>query len=101
MRRLIYLSSAHDDLSDILRYITRESASLAAGKEFVDKLKQRCDRLATLPGTHGTARPELRDDLRSTSCQGYVIFFRYRPECLEIVNIVHGSRDIITYFDEP
>jgi toxin ParE1/3/4 len=76
VRRLVYLSAARDDLGDILRYVTRQSASLATGNLFVSKLRQHCAHLASLPGTLGTARPELRDDLRSTPCHGYVIFFR-------------------------
>ena len=100
MRRLVYLSAAQDDLAAILRYVTHESASLVVGSAFLEKLKQRCVRLASLPGTLGTARPELHDDLRSVPCQGYVIFFRYGADTLEIVNILHASRDIIAYFDE-
>lgn len=100
MRRLIYLSAARDDLADILRYITQESASLTVGRQFVDKLAGRCAHLVSLPGTLGTARPELRHDIRSTPCHGYVIFFRYGDGVLEIVNILHASRDIIAYFNE-
>lgn len=100
MRRLVYLSAARDDLADILRYVAHESASPAVATQFVSKLRQRCERLASLPGTLGTARPELREDLRSAPCRGYVIFFRYSADRLEIVNVLHASRDIVAYFDE-
>lgn len=100
MRRLVYLSSAQEDLGNILRYITRESVSLETGSKFVDKLKQRCAHLASLPGMLGTARPELLDGLRSMPSQGYVIFFRYGSGTLEVVNILHASRDVSRLYDE-
>lgn len=98
MRRLIYLTSARDDLADILRYIAQESRDIAIGQAFVAKLMARCDHLAVLPGVLGSHRPELRDDIRSLSHQGYVIFFRYEADWVEIVNILHGRRDINHYF---
>jgi plasmid stabilization system protein ParE len=100
MRQLLYLGSAQDDLVDILRYITRESASLAIGSAFIDKLTDRCERLAALPGTLGSARPELRHDIRSVSHQGYVIFFRYGDGRVEIVNILSAQRDVDAYFHD-
>lgn len=60
----------------------------------------KCRQLASLPATLGTARPELRADIRSTSSQGYVIFFRYRADFLEVVDILHASRDVLRYFEE-
>lgn len=101
MRRLVYGSAARDDLLHILTYITREARDRNVGAAFVAKLRAQCMKLSQLDGTLGTARPELRADIRSTPCQGYVIFFRYRADdVVEIVNILHGSRDIIRYFDE-
>lgn len=100
MRRLIYLNAAKDDLRDILRYISQESGNAVAARNFVTLLQDKCLHLASLPGTLGTSRPELREDLRSTRCRGYVIFFRYGADRLEIVNVLHASRDILTYFDE-
>lgn len=68
---------------------------------FVSRLRHRCLRLAELPGTLGTARPDLADGLRSTPCDGYVIFFRYREDdAVEIVNILHASRDVEGYFTD-
>ena len=52
-----------------------------------------------LPGTLGTARPELRPDIRSMPYGGYVIFFRYADGRLEIVNVLSASRDIGQNFD--
>lgn len=101
MRRLVYRASSRDDLLQILAYITRETGTRKAGEAFVSKLRAQCQKLSQLDGTLGTARPELRADIRSTPCHGYVIFFRYRSDdVLEIVNILHGSRDIERHFDK-
>ena len=98
MRRLVYLAAAERDLVSILEYITRESGSVAIGRGFTDQLQAHCAKLASLPGTLGRARPELRPNIRSSIYKGYVVFFRYREDTLEVVNIVEGHRDIATFF---
>jgi toxin ParE1/3/4 len=99
VRELVYLTAARDDLSDILRHIAEESGSLAVAQAFVGKLMDHCERLAALPGPLGTARPELRPDIRSIPHQSYVIFFRYVGACLEIVNVLSANRDVARYFE--
>jgi toxin ParE1/3/4 len=98
VRRLVYLASANRDFEATLDYITRESGSLAVGRAFVGVLRGQCRKLATLPGTLGRARPELRPDIRSFPFKGYVIFFRYRRDIFEVVNVLEGHRDLIGYF---
>lgn len=93
MRELLYSTAAKRDIADITRYIARESANLATAMTFTDALDNHCRKLARLPGTLGRARPELRPDIRSTPYRGYVIFFRYAADRLEIVNILEGHRD--------
>ncbi|WP_017669500.1 type II toxin-antitoxin system RelE/ParE family toxin [Blastomonas sp. AAP53] len=99
MRKLVYLDSATDDLIEILRYVTTESANLSVGTAFVSKLRARCAHLASLPGTLGSDRGECVPRLRSVSSYGYIIFFRYAEERLEVVNILHASRDVQAHFD--
>lgn len=98
MRRLVYLTAARQDLGDILRYITLESGDISVAHAFVERLMGRCERLAALPGTLGTARPELRPDIRSTPFQNYVIFFRYGEALVEIVNVLESHRDVNDYY---
>ena len=99
MRRLHYSDDADRNLVDIALYIASESQSREIALAFVGRLRAKCRQLASLPATLGTARPDLRDDIRSTPCQGYVIFFRYHDDVLEVVNVLHGSRDVIRYFE--
>lgn len=98
MPQLRMLPSALADLVTILDYITRESGSLSIGRRFVGELRQKCRILASLPGTLGRARPELRSDIRSTPFKGYIIFFRYIDDRFEVVNILEGHRDIEALF---
>ena len=100
MRRLVYLAAAERDLLSILEYIARESGSAAIGLAFTERLQGQCARLASLPGTLGRARPELRPDLRSSAFGNYVIFFRYRDDVLEVVNVLEGHRDIDAFFSD-
>jgi toxin ParE1/3/4 len=98
VRQLVYMASARRDLANILDYITRTSGSLAIGQQFVDRLRQQCRKLASLPGTLGRLRPELRPDIRSFAFGNYVIFFRYEGDTVEVVNVLEGHRDIDAYF---
>lgn len=98
MRRLSYTDDARANLVAIALHIARQSASRAVATAFTDGLREKCRDLARLPGVLGRARPELREDIRSFPHQGYIIFFRYRGDTLEIVNVLHGSRDIEARF---
>lgn len=100
MRALHYTTAARRDLGEISLYIAEESGSFDVANTVIDKIDRYCARLASLPGTLGSARSDLQIGLRSTPCQGYIIFFRYGVETVEIVSILHGSRDVVAYFDE-
>jgi toxin ParE1/3/4 len=97
MRQLRFTDDANDNLVEIALYIASESQSRAIALAFVERLRAKCRHLASLPATLGTVRPDLREDIHSTSCQGYVIFFRYQGDVLEVVNVLHSSRDVIGY----
>jgi toxin ParE1/3/4 len=98
MWRLRYTDDANDDLVEIAVYIVNQSSSRTVAIEFTTRLRAKCEHLATLSATLGRARPELRHDIRSFPYQGYVIFFRYLGDVLEIVNILHGSGDIEGFY---
>jgi plasmid stabilization system protein ParE len=97
---LRYLTAARRDLLGILDYVAAASDNLETARRFTASLERKCNELASLPGTLGRPRPELRSDLRSTAHGRYVIFFRYVDDVLEIVNILEGHRDIDDYFSD-
>ena len=98
MPGLVYLDSALADLLSILEHITRETGSINLARATTDRIQARCSRLAALPGTLGRPRDELGPGIRSFAVKNHVIFFRYTQATLEIINILHGHRDIISHF---
>lgn len=101
MTRPLYLNfSAIDDLRAFSEVVADLSGSEDLGEAFSQRLVDRCRRLAILPRILGTARPELRNGLRSTPHKDYVIFFRYIDDALEVIHILHGSRDLQSYFTD-
>lgn len=100
MWRLQFTDDADRDLVDIALYIASESQSRELASAFVERLRAKCRQLASLSATLGTPRPDIRDDIRSTPSQRYVIYFRYRDDVLEVVNVLNASRDVIRHFEE-
>jgi len=100
VRRLVLLEAVRGDLLHILGHVSEASGSVARAMDFIGRLRGRCRDLADLPGTLGRPRAELRPDLRSIAFRGYVIFFRYVEDRVEVVNILEGHRDIDAHFDD-
>lgn len=88
-------SLARLDLDEIHDFIARDKP--VAAQKWLRKTMSEFQRLAKNP-LGGEARDDIRPDLRSVSHGSYVIFFRARPECLEIVRVLHGARDIRELF---
>ena len=101
MRRAVFLAAARTDLVDILVSITERSGSLAAGRDVVAGLRAQCHKLAGLPGMLGRPRLELPPDIRSFPSRNHGIYFRYRDDTLEVVNILHARRDITERLTPP
>ena len=93
--KLRFRPDALRDLEEIRDYIAKDSPVAAA--RVIGFLRRTCAFLADNPYA-GRARPELRSDLRSFPARRYVIFYRLLGDTLEIVNIVHGSRDVDAIF---
>ena len=68
------------------------------GKDFNRRIYAKCQELASIKGMIGVERPELRTGVRSYPFGNYVIFFMYSNDCLEVVTIVEGQRDIENVF---
>jgi toxin ParE1/3/4 len=83
---------ASADLDQLLDFIARDKPMAAVN--FVQRIRQTCELLAANP-----LIGELRSDLvlanvRSFTVGSYVIFFRPTTGGIEVIRIVHGSRDI-------
>ncbi len=94
MKRARFSGRANTNLVEIARYIGLESKSPKTARNFVNALRDRCHKLASLKGQLGRARDELEPGLRSVAFKSYVIFFRYIDDNVEVVTVLHGMRDI-------
>jgi toxin ParE1/3/4 len=63
------------------------------------RLVQKARQLATLPGTLGTIRSDLGPDIRSTPVANYILIFRYTSETVDLLAVLHSSRDAVIHFD--
>ena len=86
---------AENDLFEIWDYIADDSAARASA--FVREIHQKFSTLASNPGL-GRIRDDLAEGLRSFPIGRYVIFYRGIAEGIEIVRVLHGSRDMENIF---
>src|SRR5262249_32077342 len=85
---------ARKDISAIYDYIARDNRRSADA--VVDQMTREFELLAESPCS-GELRPDLDDliqNVRSITSGSYVVFFRPGPRGIEVVRVVHGSRDI-------
>lgn len=66
---------------------------LAAARSFAEKLEQLCQ-LLTLHPEMGPQRKRLQDDIRSLQFQRYVIFYRTRGSCVEVLRVLRATREV-------
>ncbi len=91
--RIVFSHNALRDLDEIWTFIA--SDRISAADKMQEEIEQRANALAKMPYM-GIERPELQDDLRSISQPPYIIYYRVRKteNVLQILRIIHGSRDI-------
>lgn len=96
--RATYTPLARLDLIDVALFIAEEN--LSAADRFLDGITEAINRLAQRPML-GRSRPELGRNLRSLPHRHYVIIYRPTPPTgVEVIRVLHGSRDIPPLFDE-
>ncbi len=91
MPRLLKRPEAENDLEEIWWYIAQDSPKNA--DSFLDRIQESCLALADFPKM-GTSRNELKMGLRSQPVGNYLIFYFPLNDGIDIVRVLHGSRDI-------
>jgi toxin ParE1/3/4 len=91
MPRLLKRPEAENDLEEIWWYIAQDSPHNA--DRFLDRIQESCLALVDYPQI-GTKRDELKVGLRSQSVGHYLIFYFPLEDGIDIVRVLHGSRDI-------
>jgi toxin ParE1/3/4 len=80
------------DLESIWDFVAADDPG--AADRVIDELFEACERLASWPGT-GHLRPDLTDtQVRFWPVRPYLIVYRERSDRIQIVAILHGSRDV-------
>jgi toxin ParE1/3/4 len=82
---------AETDLAEILDYLDERSP--AAAERLATAVDERCELLGQFPDM-GRAREELAPGLRSIAVERYAVFYRVTATAVEVLRILHGSRDI-------
>jgi len=90
-----FLPLARDDLHEIWEYIAQDN--LDAAERLVDRIEELCELLATHPHL-GRRREELAPGLRSFPAGSYFIFYQPITDGIEVVRVLHASRDIDSLF---
>ncbi len=97
--RLIYRSSqSQKDILEIAAYIAVDN--LAAAEKWALTLDQNFVILAEKPNM-GRNRPELARQLKSWPYGQYVIYYRARPDGIEVIRVLHGARKISRHQFRP
>ena len=98
MSTVVVRPRALDDLAEIWAYIADDSPDQA--EAFVDLLDSKFQALSRRPGL-GRRRRELSSDIdiRSLTVGRYVVFYLQLSRGIEVVRVLHGSRDIESIFE--
>ncbi len=86
---------AQADLDEIWLYIAQDSVE--AANRFIDHLTNRFPLIAEFPEM-GRSREDLSAGLRGFPVKNYTIFYRPRKGGIEIIRVLHGARDIPSFF---
>ena len=95
MRRIRFAQAVALDLEEIYDYIAADNGE--AAERLMVRMQDRWRSLLSNPGI-GSRRDELQKGMRSITEGNYVIFYQATAEDLEIVRVLHASRDIPKIF---
>jgi toxin ParE1/3/4 len=96
MAQYVITEPAEEDLREIAFYIADDN--IDAALSLLDQFTDRFEMLASMPQT-GRRRDELEPNLRSFPEGSYVVFYREIDQGIEIIRVLHGSRDIDRIFN--
>lgn len=91
MPRITRRPLAEADILEIWDYIAEDS--LAEADRWLDALDEKLSLWATQPAM-GRRREELAPGIRSFAFGRYVVFFQSLPDGMDVVRVLHSSRDV-------
>lgn len=96
MNRYIIAPSASRDLTEIIDYFAR--LNVETGERLIAAFEKKCQNLINFPMI-GRSYEEIRPDLRGVPLDGYIILYQVTANTLEILRVVHGSRNLKALFE--
>ncbi len=97
--RVEWSDLARDDLDELVRYISRDSALYA--RHFGEKVVLAARRLKDFPES-GRMIPEAEDKaLREIIVQGYRVMYRLETDRVLVLAVMHGNRDLAGQVKKP
>ncbi|MBD6619434.1 type II toxin-antitoxin system RelE/ParE family toxin [Komarekiella sp. 'clone 1'] len=97
MTNIFKRPQAELDLLEIWEFIAENN--LERADEFLDFLDEKLQILARNPGI-GRRREELAPGLRSFVVKNFVVFYQEIESRIDVIRVLHGSRDIESIFRE-
>jgi antitoxin ParD1/3/4/toxin ParE1/3/4 len=98
MSRFVLTRAARADLDEIFRYIARDNP--AAASRVLEKLRQAMRLLARTPEIGHYRRDLASESVRFWSVYSYLVIYRAEGRPLEVVRILHASRDVRAILEE-
>lgn len=98
MTQILFTPLAKQDLQEIWLCLA-ENGNSEIAKKFPSAVKKKCETVSKFPEM-GQVRHEYLLHLRSFPFNKYVIFYLPIEDGIEVLRIVHSSRDIQQIFDE-
>lgn len=89
--QLVISPIAKEDLKDIYLYGLRQWGK-AQSNNYLTAIKDQFWTLTEQP-LMGVERPELMPDTRSLPIQSHTLFYRVKPNQVEIIRVLHGRQD--------
>lgn len=90
--------SAARDLAEVWNYLAEQSGSEEIADHFIDALLASFDTLAAMPEM-GQTRSYLPPEVLAFPHDSYIIFYVKTTEGVAIVQVLHGGRDLLSFFE--
>ncbi len=90
--RIEWTEPALDDLETLRDYIGKDSPYYA--RRFIERIFDAAEKLQDHPQMGRAVAEVGRANLRELIFQGYRIIYRTKPDRVQIITVIHGSRNL-------
>lgn len=97
MATIAWTLAAEQDLEDAFLYIGREQCSPGAAARVIRDIVDKAGIYAVQP-LLAESRPEFGPTIRAYHAHRYVVFYRPASDGIEVLRVIHGSRDVFKVF---